>query len=226
MAENDRPASQKEIRAALKRAKEIEVRVGEALADAGPGARGPLKTVRLKVEALIRDLQNERGIGQEKLTRTFAALERLMRIQQDRAARHAGGKSDENDATLYCSFCGKGQREVKKLIAGPTVFICDECVDLCMDILRQEDPQRPISGQALRFAPGQGKAAMRALKNAAQFIDRHDPAGEAAITLQTQTVLRMVVRTSEGKAEEVSGILENALTSPDGLTLDPRPLKE
>src|SRR3984885_14670497 len=41
--------------------------------------------------------------------------------------------------TLYCSFCGKSQHEVRKLIAGPTVFICDECVDLCMDIIREEN---------------------------------------------------------------------------------------
>ena len=40
--------------------------------------------------------------------------------------------------TLYCSFCGKSQREVRKLIAGPTVFICDECVELCTDIIREE----------------------------------------------------------------------------------------
>jgi hypothetical protein len=41
--------------------------------------------------------------------------------------------------TLYCSFCGKSQHEVRKLIAGPTVFICDECVELCMDIVREEN---------------------------------------------------------------------------------------
>jgi ATP-dependent Clp protease ATP-binding subunit ClpX len=46
------------------------------------------------------------------------------------------GNSDKN--TLFCSFCGKSQHEVKKLIAGPTVFICDECVELCMDIIREE----------------------------------------------------------------------------------------
>ena len=45
---------------------------------------------------------------------------------------------DENSSTLYCSFCGKSQHEVRKLIAGPTVFICDECVELCMDIIREE----------------------------------------------------------------------------------------
>ena len=47
--------------------------------------------------------------------------------------------SGESKNTLYCSFCGKSQHEVRKLIAGPTVFICDECVELCMDIIREEN---------------------------------------------------------------------------------------
>jgi len=46
--------------------------------------------------------------------------------------------SSDSKNTLYCSFCGKSQHEVRKLIAGPTVFICDECVELCMDIIREE----------------------------------------------------------------------------------------
>ena len=49
----------------------------------------------------------------------------------------AGGGETKN--TLYCSFCGKSQHEVRKLIAGPTVFICDECVELCMEIIREEN---------------------------------------------------------------------------------------
>ena len=48
-------------------------------------------------------------------------------------------QSTDSKNTLYCSFCGKSQHEVKKLIAGPTVFICDECVELCMDIIREEN---------------------------------------------------------------------------------------
>ena len=51
-------------------------------------------------------------------------------------SKAAGGDSKN---TLYCSFCGKSQHEVRKLIAGPTVFICDECVELCMDIIREEN---------------------------------------------------------------------------------------
>ena len=50
-------------------------------------------------------------------------------------SKTTGGDSKN---TLYCSFCGKSQHEVRKLIAGPTVFICDECVELCMDIIREE----------------------------------------------------------------------------------------
>jgi ATP-dependent Clp protease ATP-binding subunit ClpX len=51
-------------------------------------------------------------------------------------SKTVGGDSKN---TLYCSFCGKSQHEVRKLIAGPTVFICDECVELCMDIIREEN---------------------------------------------------------------------------------------
>ncbi len=51
------------------------------------------------------------------------------------------GHSGHNDRLLYCSFCGKSQHEVRKLIAGPSVFICDECVGLCNDIIRDDTPQ-------------------------------------------------------------------------------------
>ena len=51
---------------------------------------------------------------------------------------HGKGGNEDNGKLLYCSFCGKSQHEVRKLIAGPSVFICDECVDLCNDIIREE----------------------------------------------------------------------------------------
>jgi len=44
----------------------------------------------------------------------------------------------DKSSVCYCSFCGNSQHKVKKLIAGPTVFICDECVDLCVDIIKEE----------------------------------------------------------------------------------------
>ena len=49
-----------------------------------------------------------------------------------------GSKKIEGSSNLKCSFCGKNQREVKKLIAGPTVYICDECIELCNDIIAEE----------------------------------------------------------------------------------------
>ena len=52
-----------------------------------------------------------------------------------------------NKNILYCSFCGKSQHEVKKLIAGPTVFICDECVELCMDIIKEEKKDSFVKNQ-------------------------------------------------------------------------------
>lgn len=52
--------------------------------------------------------------------------------------------SSESKNTLYCSFCGKSQHEVRKLIAGPNVFICNECVELCMDIIREEDKSQLV----------------------------------------------------------------------------------
>jgi ATP-dependent Clp protease ATP-binding subunit ClpX len=57
---------------------------------------------------------------------------------------NSGGDSKN---TLYCSFCGKSQHEVRKLIAGPTVFICDECVELCMDIIREENKSSMVKSR-------------------------------------------------------------------------------
>jgi len=58
------------------------------------------------------------------------------------------GGSEDNGKLLYCSFCGKSQHEVRKLIAGPSVFICDECVDLCNDIIREEIQETSAEGSS------------------------------------------------------------------------------
>ncbi len=60
----------------------------------------------------------------------------------------ADKKGSSSEKTLYCSFCGKSQHEVKKLIAGPSVFICDECIELCNDIIREEVPAQAAAGEA------------------------------------------------------------------------------
>ena len=99
----------------------------------------------------------------------------------------------EGDAksTLYCSFCGKSQHEVRKLIAGPTVFICDECVELCMDIIREESktalvkskdgiptPREDLQGAGrLRDRPAAGQA--RAVGRGAQSLQAAQPRRQA-----------------------------------------------
>ena len=75
----------------------------------------------------------------------------------------------DSKSTLYCSFCGKSQHEVRKLIAGPTVFICDECVELCNEIL----------GEELGVTQRLSRAAVALEKAAAGeelFRDRHSEA--------------------------------------------------
>ena len=62
-------------------------------------------------------------------------------------AEKKGGSAEK---VLYCSFCGKSQHEVKKLIAGPSVFICDECIELCNDIIRDEAPADGAANKAAR----------------------------------------------------------------------------
>ena len=70
-----------------------------------------------------------------------------------------GGGDAKN--TLYCSFCGKSQHEVRKLIAGPTVFICDECVELCMDIIREENKNTLVkSATACRARPRSARCSI------------------------------------------------------------------
>ena len=70
-------------------------------------------------------------------------------------------KKGSSEKLLYCSFCGKSQHEVKKLIAGPSVFICDECIDLCNDILQNEGgaPREVRTGAPLAGEPARAKSS-------------------------------------------------------------------
>jgi ATP-dependent Clp protease ATP-binding subunit ClpX len=70
-------------------------------------------------------------------------------------------KGDDNGKLLYCSFCGKSQHEVRKLIAGPSVFVCDECVDLCNDIIREEIQEKEAeSGRKKLPTPAEIKSTL------------------------------------------------------------------
>jgi len=75
-------------------------------------------------------------------------------MSEDSRGRHDDGK------LLYCSFCGKSQHEVRKLIAGPSVFICDECVELCNDIIREELDERAERGRDKLPKPHEIKAVL------------------------------------------------------------------
>ncbi|MFC7410297.1 ATP-dependent Clp protease ATP-binding subunit ClpX [Hydrogenophaga atypica] len=87
----------------------------------------------------------------------------------------ADKKGTSSEKSLYCSFCGKSQHEVKKLIAGPSVFICDECIDLCNDIIRDELP-----GNALTAESGDALPTPSQLKgNLDNYVIGQDPAKKA-----------------------------------------------
>ncbi len=82
-------------------------------------------------------------------------------------------KGGSNEKVLYCSFCGKSQHEVKKLIAGPSVFICDECIELCNDIIRDEITATPVGVKSTKSdlpAPGEIKSILD------QYVIDQDPA--------------------------------------------------
>ena len=68
-------------------------------------------------------------------------------------------RKDSQGDVLRCSFCGKSQEEVKRLIAGPAAYICDECIDLCNDIFR-EAPQSKVRVQALLLPRGANQSSM------------------------------------------------------------------
>ena len=75
----------------------------------------------------------------------------------------ADKKGSSGEKVLYCSFCGKSQHEVKKLIAGPSVFICDECIELCNDIIRDEAPAESPAAKAAKSdlpVPGEIKSIL------------------------------------------------------------------
>nr|VFJ93701.1 MAG: ATP-dependent Clp protease ATP-binding subunit ClpX [Candidatus Kentron sp. H]VFJ94344.1 MAG: ATP-dependent Clp protease ATP-binding subunit ClpX [Candidatus Kentron sp. H]VFK01151.1 MAG: ATP-dependent Clp protease ATP-binding subunit ClpX [Candidatus Kentron sp. H] len=71
-----------------------------------------------------------------------------------------GGNDSSNEGLLYCSFCGKTQHEVRKLIAGPAVFICNDCVDLCNDIIREEEEENAPDSKNNLPTPKQIKATL------------------------------------------------------------------
>ena len=151
-------------------------------------------------------------------------------------AEKKGGSSEK---TLYCSFCGKNQHEVKKLIAGPSVFICDECVDLCNDIIRDELPSTEITSDTAKsdlptpqdikhnldhYIIGQDKAKRSlavAVYNHYKRLLHKDKAGKDEVELTKSNIL-LIGPTGSGKtllAQTMAKMLNVPFVMADATTL-------
>ena len=146
------------------------------------------------------------------------------------------GRGGEEGKLLYCSFCGKSQHEVRKLIAGPSVFICDECVELCDDIIREELDDRSDDGQAKlpkpqeikdvldQYVIGQQRAKKVlsvAVYNHYKRLDTHANRDKNDIELSKSNIL-LIGPTGCGKtllAETLARLLNVPFTIADATTL-------
>ncbi|MBC7133284.1 MAG: ATP-dependent Clp protease ATP-binding subunit ClpX [Roseovarius sp.] len=141
--------------------------------------------------------------------------------------------SGDSKNTLYCSFCGKSQHEVRKLIAGPTVFICDECVELCMDIIREETRSAGLKASEGVPTPqdickvlddyviGQARAKRVLSVAVHNHYKRLNQSGKNDIELQKSNIL-LIGPTGCGKtllAQTLARILDVPFTMADATTL-------
>jgi ATP-dependent Clp protease ATP-binding subunit ClpX len=118
----------------------------------------------------------------------------------------ADRKGSSSEKTLYCSFCGKSQHEVKKLIAGPSVFICDECIDLCNEIIRDELP----AGDEQREARGDLPTPSEIKNNLDNYVIGQEPA-KRALSVAVYNHYKRLRHKDKAKKDEVELTKSNIL---------------
>ena len=122
----------------------------------------------------------------------------------------------EDGKLLYCSFCGKSQHEVRKLIAGPSVFICDECVELCNDIIREELEDRSERSGTKLPKPHEIKAVLD------EYVIGQQRAKKVLSVAVYNHYKRLESRSAEGSKAEIELAKSNILSDrPDRLRQDP-----
>jgi len=116
-------------------------------------------------------------------------------------------KGSSSEKTLYCSFCGKSQHEVKKLIAGPSVFICDECIDLCNEIIRDELP----AGEEARDARNDLPTPLEIKTNLDNYVIGQEPAKRMLAVAVYNHYKRLRHKEKNSKGDEVELSKSNIL---------------
>lgn len=118
----------------------------------------------------------------------------------------ADRKGSSSEKTLYCSFCGKSQHEVKKLIAGPSVFICDECIDLCNEIIRDELP----AGDEQREARGDLPTPLEIKNNLDNYVIGQE-AAKRALSVAVYNHYKRLRHKEKARKDEVELTKSNIL---------------